>query len=414
MPQGLTRGVRVGDRYRLERELGRGAESVTWQASDERLDRPVALRFFRQDLDRRSASKRAAAAASLTHPRVVRVFDTGQDGDRFFTVSELMPSCLRNHKLPLGAEDAVYAALNVSEALAYAHDRGVVHGSLHEGNVLVSEAGAKVGDFGLAADGATKDADLREFGGLLRRISPMGQAALPVGYTRIVEGLTNGGYASADVVYEEIQALRPTLRPRAATTRRRAWVAGVTAAIAALVAVAVLQLGEQSPQGTQLLPGERVEGTPVAITGAVDYDPLGDEWENPEEVQYLIDGNPGTFWRTERYRGGPNFEGTAAGKDGVGVLFDLGEPASVGKAQLLFFEAGCSFELRHSDDQERPIGEWRTAARVSSSPQSAGLEFDGAEDRFWVLWLTQLVQGGAPGAGNRYACAVADIELFEP
>src|ERR671922_682926 len=116
----LARGQRVGERYRLERELGRGGTSVTWEATDERLDRPVAVRIFDSGIDPNALMKRAGLAASLTHPRVVRVFDTGEDTGRFFTVSELVGESLQTVRLPLAADVALQTSIDIAEALRYA------------------------------------------------------------------------------------------------------------------------------------------------------------------------------------------------------------------------------------------------------------------------------------------------------
>src|SRR5438477_2424381 len=211
MPSRLARGQRVGDRYRLDQELGRGEGGVTWQALDERLDRGVALRIFDPGLDRKTLVSRAGVAASLTHPRVVRVFDTGTDEGRFFTVSELLPTSLRSVRLPLSARNAINAAVDVAEALQYAHERGVVHGNLHEGNVLLSEAGAKVGDFGFGAVHRERADDLRELGAMLGRVAGEPTQTMPDGFTRIVEGLANGAYSSATDVLVDLRALRPAI-----------------------------------------------------------------------------------------------------------------------------------------------------------------------------------------------------------
>src|SRR2546426_2918095 len=149
MPEKLDAGAVIGGRYRLDHRLGRGESSDTWEAFDERLDRPVALRFFGSDEDRRALMKRAGLAASLTHPRAVRVFDTGFDGGRFFTVSELLPGSLRTARLPMVAKEAVGVAIGVTEGLQHAHERGVVHGHVTESNILLGSGGAKVGDFAL-------------------------------------------------------------------------------------------------------------------------------------------------------------------------------------------------------------------------------------------------------------------------
>jgi serine/threonine protein kinase len=414
MPTRLARGNRVGDRYRLESELGRGADGSTWEAVDERLDRRVALRFFDSGLDRKTIVKRAGMAASLTHPRVVRVFDTGQDAGRFFTVSELLQESLTSVRVPVDPETALQIAIDVAEALYYAHDRGVVHGNLHEANVLLSEGGAKVGDFALspASDNTDRDDDLREFGALMRRVTRMPDPAAPVGFSRVVEGLASGAYTSAGEALTELRALRPQPAVVAAAPARRiGWIVVVAAALLAVAGIGLTRLGERSP-GQRLVPGGRIEGEPLKIVGAADFDPFGrpaPARENPETVRNVFDGRAETFWTTESYKAGPNFSGL---KDGVGVILDLGETTEVGRSQVLFALHGCSFELRHSEDKSLPLGEWETAAQVNESPISAALEFDTVGSRYWMLWITQLV-AGSPGTSG-YGCAVKEIELFAP
>lgn len=407
----LARGQRVGGRYRLERELGRG-NSITWEATDERLDRAVALRVFGADIDRRVLVKRAGAAASLTHPRVVRVFDTGQDGDRFFTVSELLPAALSTVRLPLATDQAVSTAIDIAEALAYAHERGVIHGNLHEGNVLLSEGGAKVGDFALAGQvgSAQRTDDLRSFGELMRRTGPRSDTAVPTGFARVVEGLANGTYASAGEALADLRALRPAPATARRRPSRRAWLIVGVVVLLAIALFGITRLGGRSP-GTEFAPGGRIEGTPLNIGGVSDYDPLGDNREGPGTVAKIIDNDPSTFWSTEAYKDGPDFSGLKAG---VGVIFDMGDVTEVGRAQFSFPTAGCSFELRYSDSPSRDPDDWTIAATVADSPLAAPIIFNGAQSRYWLLWVTQLTEG-VPGIGSaKYGCAVSEVDLFAP
>jgi serine/threonine protein kinase len=407
MGRSLARGVRVGDRYRLDTELGPGTDSVTWRAFDERLDRPVALRIFDVSLDRKTITKRAGIAASLTHPRVVRVFDTGEDGGRFFTVSELVGDSLQTVRLPLTPQAALQAATDIAEALHYAHERGVVHGHLHEGNVLLAEGGAKVGDFAMSRGEHTdRDEDLRSMGALMRRVTRMPDASAPPGLTRVIEGLASGAYANAGDALRDLRALRPA--PVAARQRgpRRGWIVLVAAALVGVIAFGVMRLGERSPEEA-LVPGGRIEGTPLKIVGANDLDPPpGDGSEGAGSVGAAIDGDPATFWSTERYRASPDFNGNKAG---VGLVFDLGKPTEVGKAQVLFVAQSCSFELLYSADPNAPVGEWSEAAKVASSPVSAPLRFEAAEARYWLVWITKL----AP-SGTGFVCGIKEADLFAP
>ena len=406
----LARGQRVGNRYRLERELGRGTDGMTWEAIDERLDRRVALRIFDAGLERQTIVKRAGIAASLTHPRVVRVFDTGEDGGRFFTVSELVPESLHTAQLPLPAEAALQTATDIAEALHYAHERGVVHGHLHEGNILLSEGGAKVGDFALGASGehTDRDDDLRSLGALMRRVTLMPDPSAPPGLARVVEGLASGAYTSAAEALSELRALRPpSVTPRRQAPSR-SWLALIAAVLLGLIAFGVLRLGERSPD-EELIPGGRIEGTPLPVIGIRDFDPEtsdADKEENPDEVRNAIDADPQTFWSTEGYGSGPNFSGL---KNGVGLILDVGKPTDVGKAQILWVAQGCSFDLRHSDDKTAAVGEWATAHTVTDSPISAPIRFEAAKAQYWLLWITRLAQ-----SGNTHRCGVKDIDLFSP
>lgn len=411
----LTRGIRVGDRYRLERELGHGTECTTWEAVDERLDRPVALRLFAPGSDRREIVRRAGLAASLTHPRVVRVFDTGEDEGRFFTVSELVPESLQTVRLPLPPDLALATATDIAEALLYAHERDVVHGNLHEGNVLMSEGGAKVGDFALspANEGAEPAEDLRQFGAVLRRVCGFHDQPVPSGLGRVAEGLSAGAYDSASDALRDLRNLRPPAARPARSTNRRGWLVILIALLLLVAAFGVMRLGEQSPS-QRLVPGGKItEGTPVTIRGVDDFDPQGDASESPSTVRNVIDGDPQTFWSTERYSSAPDFSALRAPKDGVGILLDLERPTEVGKAQILFAAPGCAFQLLHSDDRSAPIGEWAKSATIAKSPASAALEFDPAEGRYWLIWITRLTTG-VPGAGDKFACAVKEADLFAP
>ncbi len=412
MPSRLARGARVGDRYRLDHELGRSDLGVTWQATDERLDRDVALRIFDPGIDRKSLVQRAGVAASLTHPRVVRVFDTGTDEGRFFTVSELLPTSLRTVKLPLTAENALFTAIDVAEALQYAHERGVAHGNVREGNVLLSESGAKVGDFGLSADSEQHDRgeDLIEMGTTFRRV--VEPATTPAGFLRILDGLASGSYASATDALADLRSLRPApaLAERGASPRRL-WPIVVIALLIGVIAFGATRLGRPGSR-TPFVQGGRIAGKPLPVASVTDYDPLGDGRERPSTVANIHDGQPGTYWLTEQYISSADFSGR---KKGVGVIFDMGKAVDVAKAQVLFAQAPCAFEVRFSDDRAAPVDEWPTAQTVAAAEAkvSSPIQFAGHTARYWLVWITRLTKG-APGAGSSWACAVAEANLYAP
>ncbi len=412
MPTRLAPGQRVGERYVLDHELGASEHGVTWQATDERLDRAVALRVFDTRIDRVELTQRAGVAASLTHPRVVRVFDTGTDGGRFFTVSELLPTSLATVRLPLSPTNAVNTAVDVVEALQYAHERGVVHGNLHEGNVLLSESGAKVGDFALSTrneSGEPTD-DLVALGEMLARVSHQPSPGEPDAYARIVEGLRAGAYGSATDVLGDLRALRPA--PTVTETQRparRIWPAIVVAVLIAVAAFGATRLGHRGTT-PQFVPGGRITGTPLHVLGVGDFDPLGDHRESPGTVRFIHDGQSTTYWTTEHYTGSALFNGK---KPGVGVILDMGTSVDVGKAEVLFSGAACNFEIRFSDTKTNSIDQWQTATAVTTPKVSTAVQFSPHTARYWLLWITRLTRG-ASGGGSSYACAVAEANLYAP
>ena len=153
-------GAILGDRYELRALIGRGGMGEVYEAADPVLDRTVAVKVLRAELatDRRSAARferEARTAARLSHPRIVAVFDAGRHDDRVFIVMEhVAGATLVESMQRSGALDAAAAAsigAGVAEALAHAHERGVVHRDVTPGNVMLDRDGrAKVLDFGIA------------------------------------------------------------------------------------------------------------------------------------------------------------------------------------------------------------------------------------------------------------------------
>jgi serine/threonine-protein kinase len=154
----------VAGKYVVERVLGRGGMGVVVAAVHRQLGTPVAIKFLlprgaEREREIARSLNEARAAASITSPHVVRVFDVDVRADGHpFIVMELQAGetlAQRLERGPLGVSQAVDYVVEAAEALGAAHARGVVHRDLKPGNLFVANAGAhdeslKVLDFGIA------------------------------------------------------------------------------------------------------------------------------------------------------------------------------------------------------------------------------------------------------------------------
>jgi serine/threonine protein kinase/tetratricopeptide (TPR) repeat protein len=159
MPATLAAGLGsvVSDRYVIERELGHGGMATVYLARDLRHDREVAVKVLEAHVAPAGAERfirEIRIAARLTHPHVLGVHDSGESDGRLYYVmpyvaGETLRSRLtRDGALPLA--DAVRLRRELADALAYAHEHGVVHRDLKPENVLLSGGHAVVADFRIA------------------------------------------------------------------------------------------------------------------------------------------------------------------------------------------------------------------------------------------------------------------------
>ena len=151
-------------RYRLERELGRGAMGRVWLAHDPELDRHAALKTVQvfadlPDEERRRAREaflqEARAAARLNHPGIVTIYDVGtHEGVPYIAMEFIEGDTLAAHGKggkPLSPVEVVTLIASVAEALGFAHEQGVVHGDIKPANLARTAPGEfKILDFGLA------------------------------------------------------------------------------------------------------------------------------------------------------------------------------------------------------------------------------------------------------------------------
>src|SRR5918997_2826533 len=183
----------VLDRYRLIERLAVGGSAEVWRAHDEQLDRPVAVKRLHPHLlpdtsSRQRLAAEARAAAGLSHPVIVDVYDVDSTGDSPALVMELVDGESLSARIdrdgPLPAGQAVAVTADVAEALYHAHQQGVIHRDVKPGNVLIGRDGRpRLVDFGIAHSLAGSAERLTLTGtviGTLHSMAPEQLAAGPI------------------------------------------------------------------------------------------------------------------------------------------------------------------------------------------------------------------------------------------
>ncbi len=214
--------LRIGQRlggYQIEAMIGEGGMGVVYCASDRTLGRKVAIKVVdrRDGRARRSLLQEARIAASLNHPAICSVHEVGCVNDQPFIVMEHvvgspLTALLRPGKgLPL--ESAIHYALQIADAVAHAHSRGVVHCDLKSSNIMIAVDGAvKILDFGLAVREPV-ERDANQIDTTECHEAPSGAGTVPYMAPEILRGQRPNArsdvWALGVVLYEMMTGARP-------------------------------------------------------------------------------------------------------------------------------------------------------------------------------------------------------------
>jgi serine/threonine-protein kinase len=251
----------LANRYRLEATIGEGGMGIVHRAIDLELERAVAIKVLSASEDQAALERflvEAKRTAAVRHPSIIEVFDVGRDGPDAFLVMELLLGETLAQRLargPTPAAEAIAIGVQICEALAAAHEAGLVHRDLKPANVFLvrggdAEARVKLLDFGIAKriDGATARTDPNMIVGTIEYLSPeqiRGGAldgrsdlyALGVTLYRMLAGaLPFKGENIATIIHQHLSVAPVSLRERAPDL-----------AIPARLDAAVLRLLAKSP-----------------------------------------------------------------------------------------------------------------------------------------------------------------------
>ncbi len=153
-------GTLLGDRYEILEVIGEGGMAIVYKARDAVLDRVVALKVLKDEFDNDPSfvekfKTEALAAAKLSHPNIVNIFDVGQQNNKHFIVMEYVEGQtlqeIISSKGPIPVNQAVNITAMICDGLQAAHEKGIIHRDVKPHNILITNSGiVKVADFGIA------------------------------------------------------------------------------------------------------------------------------------------------------------------------------------------------------------------------------------------------------------------------
>jgi serine/threonine protein kinase len=224
-------GSLLGGRYRLGLRMGGTGNASVFSATDEHLNRPVAVKFFDTERDPDAASRRDAelnALAALNHPNLIRLFDAHADRQPYL-VMELIDGPTLAARLtdgPVQPLELREIGIQIADALAYVHAAGLIHRDIKPENILLGVDGrARLSDFGIAQIAGVHE----QPGGTAAYLSPEQTKGVEVGpesdiYSLglvFLEALT--GHRSYDGPPGEAALARLTETPEVPSTLPRPW-----------------------------------------------------------------------------------------------------------------------------------------------------------------------------------------------
>lgn len=427
------------DRYQTQVRLGRDGDIDEWLATDTALDRPVLIRVLSPDANAARTTQfvtAVRAAAGVQHVHLAGIYEVShsQNGGAYAAIEwnggvSIADRLAAGETLPVS--EFLPNAAGLAEGLAALHAAGVVHGAIDAGAIVFSAAHpAKLSSYGTQPRAKTAAEDTAALANALR-IAVTGSASPDIRPSHLVEGLpasvdnairlAESGTFDAAALGSALRAIPSALPP----PKRPGWswrwtipailllvsatlIAGVGLAIdvdpdSPFLFPATPPAGSTATTATTVASSTTLPEAPPGILSATPavYDPFGDQSERNRDLPNLVDQDPATSWRTERYLDPLNLI-----KPGVGVTFQVGgTPGSV----EVRASRGTGFSIRWAEAIPAEFSDWGSIASGSVLDAPTILQLPDRDGGYWLLWFTDLPQQ----AEAEYYTSVSEV-TFRP
>ena len=175
-------GKMLDNRYEILEPIGKGGMAVVYKAKCHRLNRLVAVKILKRDLDqdddfRRRFNTESQAIAQLSHPNIVSVYDVSRGGDTEYIVMELIDGITLKQYMErrgqLNWQESLHFITQIIRGIGHAHSRGIIHRDIKPQNIMVLRDGSvRVTDFGIACLDDSTQTMTQEALGSVHYISP--------------------------------------------------------------------------------------------------------------------------------------------------------------------------------------------------------------------------------------------------
>lgn len=427
------------DRYETQVRLGRDGDVDEWLATDTALDRPILVRVLDPDASPARTAEfitGTRAAATVEHVHLAGVYEVAESpsGGAHAAIEwnggvSIADRLAAGETLPVS--EFLPNAAGLAEGLAALHGAGVTHGSIDAGAIVFSAAHpAKLSSFGRKRISHQPRDDTAALARALR-IAVTGSASPAIRPSHVVDGLppsvddairrAEAGEYDAKALGTALHAIPSSLPPPRSEGWSWRWLipAGMLLVTAIVIAVIglVIDVDPDSPflfpatppiaravTTTTVLPPVTTiaEVPPDAIAAEPSvYDPFGDQSERERDLPLLVDGDFGSFWRTERY-----FDPLPLLKDGVGLTFRVsGAPGSL----ELRASPNTAYSILWAETVPATFDGWEPIGSGTVFDAPASIQVPDRDGGIWLVWFTDIPEQ----ASGEYFTQVFEV-TFRP